>query len=472
MSREGLSRRTLLRAGGLSVVAASTGLLPGVAGATGTRDTVYDAVVIGAGFAGITAVRDLRARGLNVLLVEARERLGGRTFTGQFAGKTVELGGQWVGPTQQLVQAELRRYGIPTVRDGFPTRIIMPSPTGPRAFPPLDVDTRLSELWKMIFKDADKYFPQPLNPLLRRDLLVGIDGMSLRDRLDELRLSPQDESWISGQTAGYSGGSSATGGLTALAHWWALAGWSLEGMDAVTSQRPSTGFVGLLKAMLVEANPATAFASPVTSVVDNGTQVTVTTRNGQVFKGRTAVVATPVNVWKNIQFSPALPAVHATASAQGVGVPHSVKLWLHVRGVPDKVLVHGAEGDVFTTVLSQATTTSGQLMVAFNSLPEIDLQNFTAVERELQRVLPEASLIEYKTQDWGHEPYSLGGWALRKPNQLLAQLPAIQQPVGRLMFASGDTASGWNGFVEGAIESGMAAARQAVAKLSGSSVPA
>lgn len=57
----------------------------------------YDVIVVGAGFAGLTAARDLSAsRDLSVLLVEARDRVGGRTCTVTELGKEFEIGGQWV----------------------------------------------------------------------------------------------------------------------------------------------------------------------------------------------------------------------------------------------------------------------------------------------------------------------------------------------------------------------------------------
>jgi lysyl oxidase-like protein 2/3/4 len=57
----------------------------------------YDVIVIGAGFAGLTAARDLvEASDVSVLLIEARDRIGGRTFTARELGEEFEIGGQWV----------------------------------------------------------------------------------------------------------------------------------------------------------------------------------------------------------------------------------------------------------------------------------------------------------------------------------------------------------------------------------------
>src|SRR3954453_4640442 len=72
----------------------------------------YDVVVIGGGFAGVTAARGLRQRGYRVLILEARDRLGGRTWTSEFSDQPVEMGGTWVHWVQPHVWAEITRYGL------------------------------------------------------------------------------------------------------------------------------------------------------------------------------------------------------------------------------------------------------------------------------------------------------------------------------------------------------------------------
>lgn len=59
-------------------------------------DNYYDVIVIGAGFAGLVAARDLAAKGLRVLIIEARDRIGGRTWTARAFGEEFEMGGTWV----------------------------------------------------------------------------------------------------------------------------------------------------------------------------------------------------------------------------------------------------------------------------------------------------------------------------------------------------------------------------------------
>ena len=73
-----------------------------------------DVLVVGAGVAGLVAARELVKRGRSCLVLEARDRVGGRTLTQKLGNDWVDLGGQWIGPTQDRLAALARELDVPT----------------------------------------------------------------------------------------------------------------------------------------------------------------------------------------------------------------------------------------------------------------------------------------------------------------------------------------------------------------------
>ncbi|MCZ4150725.1 putrescine oxidase, partial [Escherichia coli] len=73
-----------------------------------------DVVVIGAGPSGLTAAYELSKAGKSVAVLEARDRVGGRTWTEQMDGATIEIGGQWISPDQTGLYSLINELGIET----------------------------------------------------------------------------------------------------------------------------------------------------------------------------------------------------------------------------------------------------------------------------------------------------------------------------------------------------------------------
>ncbi|WP_234312460.1 NAD(P)/FAD-dependent oxidoreductase [Streptomyces griseus] len=462
------SRRSFLRTGAalgaataLSVTA--SGLLAPSAAAEET--TPYDVIVIGAGYAGITAARDLGVQGYRVLVLEARDRIGGRTWTDTFAGHTVEMGGTWVDPvTMPNVGAEMARYNIGIVEDQAPEVTFLPTPTGPQEFSPATGFGNLGTVYAQIFDGSQQYFERPYEPLYS-PLITAKDQLSLRARLNQMGLTPEQELLVNGQTAVYSGGSSSTGALTMLAQWWALAGHNSTGWNNTMRWRMAGGTAALLNAMLAQAQPVLRLSSPVTSVTKSSTNshFYVTTQGGRSYHARGVVVAAPANVWKTITFSPALPAAQTAATTQGIAVPTGTKLWINARSPKGRFYAQGKEGgSPITMVIPDKPTAEGHLFIAFSTDPNLDPTNTAQVRAAIQQLGVDLDIVSVKAHKWGSDPYARGGWAFRKPGQLTSLYPDVTQPTGRLTFASGDIANGWSGYIDGAIESGKRAAQQVV----------
>src|ERR671921_1949513 len=90
-----------------------------MSGSFARGDMAVDVVIVGAGLAGLTAARELERSGAAVIVLEAQDRVGGRTMAGRVAGTTVEMGGQWTGPDQRRIGALARDLGVET----FPTHV-------------------------------------------------------------------------------------------------------------------------------------------------------------------------------------------------------------------------------------------------------------------------------------------------------------------------------------------------------------
>ncbi|MFD3946007.1 flavin monoamine oxidase family protein [Streptomyces sp. NPDC058579] len=454
-------RRTVLKAAGLATLtaAAGVGAAAGPVHAEQGPGDPYDVIVIGAGFAGVAAARAVRAQGKRTLLLEARDRIGGRTWTGTFAGELVEMGGAWVHPVHTKVWHEIQSHGISLVADDTPPdRLVLPSGSGYADFDPAVAGTRLGELLTDFFAGSESYFPRPHDPLHRADLLAEPDRLTLRDRLNQLRLAPQDDAWLNGHTA-TAGGSNTRGAYTALVRQLALSG-DLATYNGLNTYRPVTGMGGLISAMLADQPVTLQLNSPVAAVTDTASHVCVETRDGRKYTGRSVVVAVPANVWNSITFRSGLPREFASASTAGIAVPHAKKIWMKVRGDVGRFIAQGAEsGAPLIGVVPHTTLADGsRLMIGFSVDPQLDHTSTAQVQAALRRFVPQAVVEGIKSQDWGGDPYARGGWSFMRPLQLTRQLRTLQQPQGRLVFAGSDIASGWSGFVEGAIESGERAA--------------
>ncbi|MEU4407082.1 NAD(P)/FAD-dependent oxidoreductase [Streptosporangium sp. NPDC023963] len=453
----GLPRRGVLKAGLAITGAAVASSATAAVAVAETQDPAlrrhFDVIVVGAGMAGVTATRELRAKGKRVLLLEARDRVGGRTWTDTWRGHMIERGGTWVDRLQPHVWRELNRYRLPIMADQGVTRAIMPTLTGFEELDPSVAYIRQGELFTRFFEDSTRIYPSPYQPLKRRDLVARFDRFSLRDRLDQMALPPEDEILLTSWTSLY-GGTSERGALTHIQQWWALAGGTFEAFHGVNTYRPAQGTVSILNAMLAESKPVLKLNSPVKSVVQNAGKATVTTRAGESFTAPEVIMAVPVNVWRTISFSPPLPAAHREATNAGMGVTEERKLWIDLSNPTDRFVAESPEGrgDPFCFM---GRFNDGDPVVAFTVDTTFDETDGDEVERALRRVLPGAKVRDYIVTDFHKDEFALGTGGYRQPYQLIRLHAKLQQPHGRIKFAGSDIANGWNGYIDGAIEDGL-----------------
>ena len=102
----------------------------------------------------------------------------------------------------------------------------------------------------------------------------------------------------------------------------------------------------------------------------------------------------------------------------------------------------------------------GTIIIGFGPDNVLNIRDVQAVERELQKFLPDCKVKHVLGHDWRSDSYIQGTWSWYKPGQISSNLAALQKPEPSLFFASGDAASSWRGCINGALESGLTSTHQ------------
>lgn len=102
----------------------------------------------------------------------------------------------------------------------------------------------------------------------------------------------------------------------------------------------------------------------------------------------------------------------------------------------------------------------GPVLVAFGPPGGMNVNDRDSVQHAVRTLLPDAVVVKAAGHDWSADEFSDGAWCWYKPNQLTKYLKSLQTREGNLFFASADAANGWRGFIDGAVESGLRAARE------------
>lgn len=426
---------------------------------------MYDAIVIGAGFAGLRTARDLRDAGKTVLVLEARDRLGGRTYYDYLDGidQKVELGGTWIMPKfQPNVAAELERYGLSLSSSPEPAQMTwhFGDETVTGGFPiPFDQITEFERSIALIVAESKRItFGVPFEEQGLEDL-----DIPLSDWLDKHGVSGHTREIINSYGAALCFGV-APENISALhaiswvtgsgnSAWELFLGPTIKFADGTASlyNRLAEG----LEVML---------STPVSAVTQADGRVDVTTADGQVLQGKSAVVAVPLNTWKNIAFSPALSAEKEAFTREELA-GHDVKLWAQVRGIPKFSAALGWNTPL-QWLSAEFERDEGSILCGFAfDQTQMDPTDRTSVERAIRAYFPEAEIVAWWSEDWNGSPYSMGTWTAFRPGQITRYAAASRAAEGLLSFATADVAVGFSGWIEGALESGATAAKETLAKL-------
>ncbi|KAI8722818.1 Amine oxidase [Fusarium sp. LHS14.1] len=449
---------------------------------------VYDCIVIGAGFAGLTAARDLALAKRKVLLIEARDRIGGRTYSIEKDGYTYEMGGTWVSHFQPNLFREMQRYDMDrdlvTTRQGmYENNYYTMNLTGDaRKLAHEEAGKLQAKAWDL-FVNVDgagcrKICPLPHqqlgNVMVKREDIERVDAMSCRERFEQIKdqLTEEESALLLSLILHISGGNLDNSSLWDMIRSHALAAHSSDNFEDVwLLYKLREGQSTLAKRMLDEAvNDGLdyAFSTEVASISDWGQQVEVTTPSGERFRASQVISTIPLNVLCHIRFEPPLSPLRQEALNIG-HVNFMNKIHAEVKGSGlaswngmsfPNILMYGYGDGVLNNgnahIVGFGTDERATGYVA-EKCPEQTIEAF----QKLHPMKVEKMIFH----NWNTDPYSQGGPAWWAPGYMSRFQAELQSPHGNVRFASADWAHGWRAFIDGAIEQGHLNAKAVLSSL-------
>jgi monoamine oxidase len=417
---------------------------------------MHDVIVVGGGFAGVTAAREAALRGRSVLLLEARERLGGRTWTAPWAGTSIEYGGGWVHWHQPHTWSEITRAGL-RVQLSDDAEVAGWYVGDRRLAGTIDERDAIAERgWNRFVDGVREALPSPHDPLHAIDRLIRFDRLTIAQRLEQLDLSAEERAVLEAELESLAHGRLDDAGAVSVLRWHALSGYSLALAQYAGGRVTLAGGTGaLLDAIASAAQFEQRLAAPVAAVRRRDGAVEVETRDGVLFRGACAVVAVPLNALGAIEFTPELSEAKRRAIALGQA-SRGIKIFIHARGEPrhqNAIRPRHPFGYLATEVLLDDGT---QLMIGFGHDASIcDAGDLAAVQRQLDEIIPGYEVIDATAHDWLADEFSQGTWAIHRPGWYENHHAEMQSAEGPILLCSSDLANGWSGFIDGAIESGL-----------------
>lgn len=459
-----VSRRGFLA--GSAGFAAVAGGLPASTAARLSSGTEWDAIVIGGGFAGITAARDLQQAGARTLILEARNRIGGRTFTYALGGNKVELGGAWVHWTQPHVWSEIERYDLPVSETpgANPDELVVVVEGQSKSFGFADIGEEFVYSLDTYFAEAREVWERPWDSRHSWEQIMLRDSLSAADRLATLDVSPVMRSVLTALLETQGGNYIDRISYAEMLRWYALSGATTAGLfDATGRYTLANGITELLEHMHRAGGAELALGKVVTSVKEQGGRVRVSLASGETLEAPVAVLTVPLNVINSIDFDPGLPAA-VTAASRERHSGESCKFYARVNENLGSVMTMAPGRHGVNIALSYSSDSNGKtVLVGFGpDAKRLDPNDERSVEAGIGAALLGVTVEECLGYDWNNDPFSSGVWSSFRPGGIGRYLSALQSDHGRVLMASADTCDGWRGFIDGAIGSGAAAAQRAL----------
>lgn len=492
-----ITRRRMLTVAGAGAAVGGGALVAGALGAPSAKAVgaaEADVIVVGAGLSGLAAAMEVRDRGRSVILLEARDRVGGRCHNVVTpGGVTIDAGAEFLGPTQDAMIDLADRYGVElaeTYNEGdsvfhlqgkssrFPANTLI----GPVPRDPGIVETFVGQQ----LLNGVSLAEFPVGEPWKHPLASYWDSMTFAEWVDRHSITHGAEVLMTLiESAALSVRPEEVSALYVINYIAAAGSPTQPGTverlvytaDGAQQWFAHGGMAQIPLAMGRDLADVLITGAPVSRIAEEGGRYAVDSGAG-TFHGSKVIVAMSPAICDRITFEPGLPPERVKLQ-QGYAMGSIGKFmavydhaWWRDQGYSGQTIGDGGPIDV--TFESYLPDGRGVLMgfISAHEMRQLDDADEATMRAECLAALeryfgPDVhTAVDTGFYRWNNQPWSWGGpVAVTMPGTLSTVGPALRAPVGGIHWAGTETAHYWTGYLDGAVTAGRRAATEAVAAL-------